>query len=79
MHHLLDSVCVLYTNDLQIADSIKYYVASHLHVELRLPGEVIYKAGVFHMYHTHMKLQVDRYGVASMSRLLKIIGLFCRI
>jgi hypothetical protein len=45
MHQLLDAVQFIITDDVQISDSIKYYVASHLHIDLRLPGEEIYQAG----------------------------------
>ncbi len=45
MHDVLDVMPELYDENLQIADSIKYYVASHLKFDLRLPDETIYETG----------------------------------
>ena len=45
MHDVLDVMPMLYVEDLQIADSIKYYVASHLKFDLGIPDEMIYQTG----------------------------------
>ena len=45
MHEVLDAVPMLYVENLQIADSVKYYIASRLQFDVRMAGEIIYQTG----------------------------------